>query len=140
MFEFSNGGSRIREIREPVVKDGKLSVEVVGKEDFQDYIESFSDQVDLENIVARAMNGDTEALNQRIGSYGDFTTFPKTYAEALQRIIDAKNLFDSLPVSVRNNFENDVYKFVSSLDEPDFLDKIGYVKPTDVEVKDGVAE
>lgn len=130
MFEFSNMGSRICEIREPVLKDGKISVEVVGKEDFQDYISSFADSCDIASIVARSVT-EPELLNQRQGSYGDFTEFPKTYAEALQKVIDAKNLFDSLPQSNKDQFGNDVMTFISSLDDPEWPVKAGFVIPND---------
>ena len=128
MFEFSNGGSRIREIREPVMRDGHLVVEVVGKEDLQDYINSFGDSVDVELLVARAVN-EPEILNQRQGMYGDFTEFPKTYAEVLDKITSATNLFNSLPVDVRSRFSNDVYTFISEMDKKDWAVKAGFVQP-----------
>lgn len=141
MFEFSNMGSRIREIREPVLKDGKISVEVIGKEDFQDYINSFADSCDIASIVARSVT-EPELLNQRQGSYGDFTEFPKTYAEALQKVIDAKNLFDSLPQSNKDQFGNDVMTFISSLDDPEWPVKAGFVIPKDdtPDVKESAVE
>lgn len=140
MFEFSVSGSRIKEIREPVIKDGKWSVEVTGKEDLQDYIESFSDSCDLENIIKRAIAGDEDALNQRIGTYGDFTVFPKTYAEALEKMANAQNFFSTLKPEIRAAFNNDIFEFISELDKPDFAEKIGIVKPSDDEVKEGIAE
>lgn len=140
MFKFSNGGSRIREIREPVVKDGKWSVEVTGKEDFQDYIESFSDSCDIENIVRRAINGDDSALNQRFGAYGDFTVYPKTYAEALEKMIAANNLFLSLKPEVRAVFDNDIFTFISEMDKPGWAEKAGFVVPDEKEEKEGLAE
>lgn len=127
MFKFSNGGSRIREIREPLLKDGKISVEVVGKEDIQDYINSFADSVDIEKIVARAMNGEPELLDQRKGFYGDFTEYPKTYAEMLDRVIQAQNIFEKLPLEVRNRFNNDPAQFIAGMDEKDWFEKAGFV-------------
>lgn len=139
MFEFSNSGSRIREIREPVIRDGKWSVEVTGKEDFQAYIESFSDSCDLENIIKRALAGDEDALNQRIGTYGDFTVFPKTYAEALEKMANAQNFFNSLKPEIRAAFNNDIFEFISEMDKDTFPDKLG-IKPSEDDVKEGIAE
>ena len=45
-WSYSNPGTRERLIRKPLLKDGKLSVEVVGKEDYFEYIQSFADQID----------------------------------------------------------------------------------------------
>lgn len=124
-FQFSNIGSRYREIREPVLEDGRRVVKVVGKEDLQDYINSFADACDVELLVRKAVNGDDTALNQRQGMYGDFSDFPKTYAEVLQRVIDAENLFQKLPPDVRARFENSTYKFISEMDEPDWALRAG---------------
>lgn len=136
MFKFSNHGDRFREIREPVFSDGSLSVEVVGKEDLYDYIQSFADSCDIQKLVNRALNGEPELLNQSVGSYGDFTEFPKTYAEALQKIIDAQNLFEKLPMENRSIFGNDVFKFIAGMDDPDWMTKAGFVK-TKVKDSDG---
>lgn len=126
MFKFSNGGSRYREIREPLLKDGKISVEVVGKEDIQEYIDSFEDSCRIENIVARAMNGEPELLDQRKGFYGDFTDYPKTYAEMLDRVIQAQNIFENLPLEIRNRFNNDPVQFIAGMDEKDWFEKAGF--------------
>lgn len=127
MFEFSNMGTPYRIVREPALsKDGKLEVVEVGKEDMRAYINSFADSCDVETIVSRAMNGEPELLEMRKGAFGDFTQFPKTYAEALQRVIDAKNIFDGLSADVRSRFDNDVFKFVSEMDNEDWLEKAGF--------------
>lgn len=140
MFEFSNAGSPFREIRQPVVRDGKVVVEVVGKENFNDFINSFADSCDINVLVSRAVNGEPEVLNRRQGMYGDFTQFPKTYAEVLQRVINANSLFDSLPADIRVRFDNDVYKFISEMDNADWFEKAGFVQKKTEEVKEEVKE
>lgn len=125
----SNIGSPYRPIREAVAKkDGSVAVEVVGQEDFREYINSFKDQCDVQLLVERAMNGEPELLNQRSGAYGDFTNMPKTFAEVCQKVIDANRLFESLPADKRANFDNDVFKFLASADDPEFLVKTGWFK------------
>ena len=138
MFKFSNGGSRIREIREPLLKDGKISVEVVGKEDIQEYINSFADSVDINNIIERAMNGEPELLEQRKGYYGDFSEYPKTYAEMLDRVIQAQNIFEKLPLEVKNRFNNDPIQFIAGMDDKDWLEKAGFAVQKE-EVKESEA-
>ena len=61
--------------------------------------------------------------------YGDFTTLPRTYAEALQALTDAENFFMSLPVETRAKFDHDPYKFIASMDKPGFLEKLGVPVP-----------
>lgn len=38
--------------------------------------------------------------------YGDFTDLPKTYAEFLQAQINAGRIWDTLPVSIKEKFDN----------------------------------
>lgn len=131
-WSFSNPGTRERLIRKPLLKDGKISVEVVGKEDLYDFIQSFADQCDIESIVLRAANGEPELLSRRSGTFGDFTVFPKTYAEVLQKVIDATSMFEGLSPDIRGRFDNDVYKFISSMDDADWLERAGFVTADNV--------
>lgn len=128
-FEFSNPGSPIREIRAAVWKDGQLSVDVVGKENLQAEIDSFADSCNIEMLVQRCVNGESDILNQRQGFYGDFTDYPKSYAEMVQLMVNAKSYFDSLPLEIRNKFNNDVNVFISEMDKKDWFVKAGFVTP-----------
>lgn len=128
----SNGGSPIKEIREPFVnKDGSIDVRVTGKESLQDYIQSFKDSCNVEYLVKRAVNGDIDALNQRSGSYGDFTEMPKTLAEAIQRVIDAQSFFDTLSPDVKAGFDNDFNKFLAQSMDVKVLESVGLIKPVE---------
>lgn len=129
-WKYSNCGSPVKEIRSPIVQDdGSIKVVVTGKENLQDYINSNKESCNVEYLVSRAVNGDQTALNQRVGSYGDFTHLPKTYADMLQYMIDAQNVFDGLSKEVRAGFDNDVMKFIASVNDDDFLVRAGFVKP-----------
>lgn len=126
---FTAIGSPFRKVRKPIVKeDGSIRVEVVGKEDFRAYINSNRDACDVALLVSRAVNGEPDLLNQRIGSYGDFTQMPKTYAEMLQKMIDAKDIFDALPADKKALFDNDLMKFISKVGEDDFFVKAGILE------------
>lgn len=126
-FEFSNPGSPIREIRAAVWKDGELKVEVVGKENLQAEIDSYADSCNIDLLVQRCVNGEPDILNQRQGFYGDFTEYPKTYAEMVEMMVNAKSYFDSLPLEIRNKFNNDVNVFISEMDQKDWFEKAGFV-------------
>lgn len=140
-FKWSNPGSRYRDVRQPVVDDdGSVKVVVVGQEDLQAEINSHADECNVSYLVERAANGDPLALNQRPGMYGDFTQYPKTYAEMLQRVIDAESFFSTLDPKVRAEFGNDVFKFIAGMDQPDWAEKAGFVKPSDDSVSEEVKE
>ena len=109
---FSNPGDPIHIIFSPVF-DEKGNIELVesGKENTDDIIQSFAEECDLNVILSKYLNGDNTVLSNGIGSYGDFTNMPKTYAEVLQLQIDAKKLFNELPVDFKQKFDNDPNKF-----------------------------
>lgn len=127
---FSNPGSGVRPVRSPVVQpDGSIVVETVGKENLQDYINSFEDVTNINSVLARYQSGDPTALNARAELYGDFTVVPKTYAQMLQKVIDAEHLFDSLPADTRSKFGYDFHRFFAASADENFLDLLG-LSPT----------
>lgn len=107
-----------------VLDDGSVVLFESGKENIQDLIDSYEDSCDISIIMKRLEMGDTSVLSQKVPMYGDFTQFPKTYAEALQRVIDAQNDFDRLPLDVRNSFENDYMRWLASAGSDDWLEKM----------------
>lgn len=126
----ANPGSREKILYGPTYdENGTLELTVKGRENLYDYIQSHKDSCDIKLIVDRCARGDLSALSKAQGMYGDFTTMPKTYAEALQALTDAENFFMSLPVETRAKFDHDPKKFIASMDKPDFLSKIGVSVP-----------
>lgn len=109
---FSDPGDPIHILYSPIVEeDGTINLVPSGKENTDDIIQSFAQECDINVIIAKYINGDDSVLNQKIGAYGDFTNVPKTLAEMLQMQINAKELFDTLPVDIKKQFDNDVNKF-----------------------------
>lgn len=122
---FTECGSPIREVFSPVVNDdGSISLQKSGEENLQQYIDSFALECDINSLIARYVNGDISALNQVTGSYGDFTSFPKTYAEMLQLQINSKAYFDKLPVELKQKFNNDPNQFFASAGSDDWIEKM----------------
>ena len=127
----SNLGSRIKDVLAPVFdKDGVMSLEKVGEENLYDYIQSHKESVDIYAILKRYQAGDESVLSRVQGMYGDFTTFPSTYAEALNAMTAAETYFNSLPVETRAKFGHSFQQFLASMDKPEFLDAMGW-KPAD---------
>lgn len=110
---FTNPGDALRVQYAPHVEpDGTIELIESGVENWQEYIDSFRESTEISSVVSRFVNtGDPTVLEVRKGQYGDFTCFPKTYAEALQLKIDADRMYSSLPVEVKAKFDNDANKF-----------------------------
>lgn len=122
---FSECGSPIKEVYSPVVNDdGSISLQKSGEENLQEYIDSFALECDINTLISRFVNGDISALNQVNGSYGDFTSFPKTYAEMLQLQINSKAYFDKLPLELKEKFNNDPNQFFASAGSDDWFEKM----------------
>ena len=134
-------GDPMRPIYKPVIDEkGNLSIEVSGYENTDEKIQSYADSCDIHTIINRVNQGDLNALNVRQGMYGDFTHMPKTMAEVLQLQIDARIAFDSLDKETKKKFDNDINKFMAMAGSDQWLENLGAIKPSDDEVKEGVAE
>lgn len=108
--------------------DGRVVLEEKGTEDLYGYIQSFADSVDINVILARFSNGDTEALSRSQGFYADVTDFPSTMAEALNKINEFEEMFKSLPLEVRQKFDCSFEQFLSQSGTDDWLEKMGMVE------------
>lgn len=129
----SDPGDPIHIVYAPKVKpNGEIELVESGRENTNDYIQSFAEQCDIHMIAQRVANGEVDLLTRRTGSYGDFTQMPKTFAEALQLQIDSNRLFESLPLEVRKDFNNDPNQFFAQSGTNEWFDKISPVLPEEV--------
>lgn len=136
---FTCPGSPIKDLYSPVVNDdGTITLEKSGEENIAEYINSFAESTDIQTIVKRFTNGEINVLNQREGTYGDFTQMPKTYAEFLQKKIDAENVFKKLPLDVKDKFDNDINKFLVSAGSDDWFEKLGLVENNNIDVQEEI--
>ncbi len=110
-------------------EDGTIDLVPSAKDSIQDYINSFVPQTDMHYIIAQLKNGNTSVVNRRPMMYGDFTDAPKTYAQALQMVIDGRATFDALPLSVRNKFDNSFEKWFATAGSPDWLSAMATESP-----------
>ena len=121
----SNPGSEIVIEYSPIVKDdGSIGLEESGKSNIQEFIDSFKESCDIKSILARFNAGEVEVLNRNLMRYGDFTEFPKSYAEFLQIQIDSNNLFNSLPNDIKEKFDFDCNKFFVMSGTKEWIDII----------------
>lgn len=117
--------------------DGTIELVESGKDNIRDYINSFREQTDISFILRQIELGNTDVLNDKQPMYGDFTQMPKSYAEALQLVMDAENRFMELPVDIRNRFDNDFKQWFAQAGSDPWFEKMDsiIIKPDDSEVK-----
>ena len=138
---FSEPGNPIKTIYSPIVNsDGSITLKESGKENLQEYIDSFASECDINVLIARFVNGDINALNQRQGFYGDFTQMPKTYAEFLQVQIDSKKYFDALPVDIKHKFNDDANQFLAQAGSKEWFEIMSALNPVEASADDLVVE
>lgn len=117
-----------------VDSDGVLHLEESGKINIYDQIQSHKDSCDINLLIQRCVaTGDDSILSRVQGAYGDFSDMPRTYADMLNRLREAREFFDGLPLPTRQKFDCNFEQFISAMDKPGFLDNFGEPKPATAE-------
>lgn len=115
---FADPGCEDVPIYSPSVdNDGHIVLEEIGVKNLPEYIDSFRESCDINNLVARFNAGDVSALSRVQGAFFDATALPHTYAEMLNTVINAEQTFNSLPLEIREKFDNSYVKWLSMMDD-----------------------
>lgn len=81
----------------------------------------FKDECNINNIIARyektGFLTDPSRPATRKPQFGDFTSV-LDYMAAQNQIIEAQDMFDSLPATMRKRFENDPQQLLAFLEDP----------------------
>lgn len=120
----SNNGDPIRSVRAGELKNNVITVVEKGKEDLYSFINSFADSVDVHVLLTRFKNGDKEALMQRAGAYIDISAMPANINEFMQLAKNAENVFNGLPIEVKESFNNNVVEFISTIGDSSWKEKM----------------
>lgn len=137
---YADPGSADVPIYSPSVdNDGHIVLEEIGIKNLPEFIDSFRESCDINNLVARFNAGDVTALSRAQGAFFDATQLPHTYAEMLNTVINAEKTFNSLPLEIREKFDNSYVKWLSMMDDADqFALMMGVSRETPV--KEGGAD
>lgn len=73
---------------------------------------------DVNYIVERYKRTGVMPTNNRTPLYGDFTSTPQSYSEAVSLLRNAKDWFSGLPANIRNRFANDPEKILQFIEDP----------------------
>lgn len=127
--KFTNAGSRIHEIYVGKYdENGHMFLEKTGEEDIYAQIQSHKDSVDINVLMKRYANGETDVLSRVQGVFADVSGMPRTYAEMMNLVNDSTSAFESLPVDVREKFNHNVMEFLQQSGTDQWYDKLGLRK------------
>ena len=111
----SNAGSQFKQEKQLVDRNGSLELEVVGKSDLYEYIQSFKDSTDINVLLARYKAGDVTALDQVKGQYIDISQAPTSLAEMYSFVKNASEYFNGLPLDVRKAYDFNPASFIADI-------------------------
>jgi phage internal scaffolding protein len=86
--------------------------------------QEFTEECDVNFILDRFVKGGDLTLNARTPRYGDFTSMPGSYHEALIFIKDTERSFMELDAKIRAKFDNDPQKFLDFVSDPANADQL----------------
>lgn len=122
----TNPGERfVDQYKLTYLDDGTETLEVCGKIDVYEKIQSYKDATDIKAIIDRCIiTGDMRELYKSEGFYADMTIMPTSRIEALKSLAEAKNVWQQLPADVKEKFDNDVSKFFASAFTDEWFKKL----------------
>lgn len=105
--------------------DGSITLKEVDRVDIKKEINSHVPYTDMRYIISRLLAGDDSVLSSKEPMYGDFTQFPRSYAEMLELVQRGEDAFNALPLDVRMKFDNDRFKWFASIGSDSWFDAMG---------------
>lgn len=92
----SESGSGLRQLYIPCFVDGCFTIEESGVFDLQEQINANASSCDINVLVSRYNAGDLTALSRRQGLFGDFTSAPDSYRQALEIVRGYESAFSDM--------------------------------------------
>lgn len=100
---------------------GVYTVIESGSFNIQDKINLFKDDVEIYNILRRVGDGERDLLDRSKGSYLDITALPTNLHEAHAAMRNAQEFFQTLPVDVRKQYNNNFRQFIADYGSDQFF-------------------
>lgn len=105
-------------------ENGNAYLEQIGEINTYEKIQSYKDEVDPMSILARYAAGDTTVMANP-GWYIDTSKLPANYIEWRNLMNEQKEKFNTLPLEIRNKFNNNFDNWAATAGEPEWLEKMG---------------
>lgn len=107
-------GSRKKKRYAPFYDGKSLTLVEDGEIDIQEQYNERARTCDMNFIISRLKQGDYSALNGKKPFYADFHNLPTNFREVLDIGLNAERIFNDLPLTVRQQFDHDYRRFVST--------------------------
>ena len=121
----SDPGSRYRPIyTSEIMDDGTIELVQTGVEDLQEIYNSQRDTCEVSVLVQRYLAGDESALQRANPMFLDLLGAPQSLMEAYQIQHRAEQAFASLPVAIREKFDQDFGKFLAGAGTPEWYEAL----------------
>lgn len=142
-----NPGSRYAIVHKVRIDDNghKILMATGEKKNAYAIIQKHADEVDIYEIMRRCEIEGYQILDAKQVYEGDVTMTPKTMMEAMQKLQDAENNFNKLPIEVREKFNYSFTEYIAQADKD--LEKwsrnMGFVsdqKETETEIETPIKE
>lgn len=98
--------------------NGEFVLVEAGKENLYEYIQSFADSCDINNIIARFESGEVDVMDQVKGFYGDFADLPDNMHEVFNILRRGRDVFDRLPVEEKEKYNNSFEQWIIDFEIP----------------------
>lgn len=118
-------------------KDGNVRLVSVGKTDVYEEIQSHALEADINVLLKRAFAGDTSVFTSAV--FGDFSDRPTEFYEMLNMVRDAEREFNSLPIELKDKFENSFEKYIASAGSKEWFSKLAGKDFKEFDEKDSAA-
>lgn len=119
-------------------ENGILVLDKVGETNIYNEIQSHADSVDINTIIRRYESGEVDVLSRAQGLFMDVTTAPKTYAEMLNLLRRAEEVFDGLPADIRAQYDNSFEQFFAQDGMSALIFADNMTEPVELDLKDEV--
>lgn len=106
---------------------GRKRLVVTGTTNVYEMIQAALPETKLENVLARAIAGDTSMLRPDGGVYADTTKIPNNLIESMQAIQKLENTWKKLDTKTKEKYHNDVEYFVGQAGSEEWLRDMGYL-------------
>lgn len=124
--------------RERYDEDGKPYLEQVGEVNTYEKIQSYRDEVDPMSILARYAAGDTTVMANP-GWYIDTSKLPTSYIEWRNLMNEQKEKFETLPLEIRNRFNNSFEQWAATAGEESWMKAMGFEKQQNAQTESAAA-
>lgn len=103
------------QIKDTDKKKGVKDLYKTGQKNLYALIQSHAQSQDIEYIIKRYASGDMSVIKKGEPIYADFTQLPDNLADYQKMIIDNEQIFEQLPLEIREQYNYSFSEFLADL-------------------------